>query len=203
MLIARAPFRISLAGGGTDLPAYYEEFGGFVISTTIDKYFYAILNVNGKHELQISSADYRTFYRHDSEKPLSWEGDLSLPKAILHEFGVDRGVRVFLASEVPPGTGLGSSSAVAVALIKAVSTATGLRLTPGQVAELACTVEIEKLGHPIGKQDQYAAAFGNLNAIRFSRGHVEVNGCASRWKREQGCRTTFFSSLPGRRTIPR
>lgn len=174
MLIARAPFRISLAGGGTDLPAYYEQFGGYVISTSIDKYFYVVLHVNDEQELQISSADYRTFYRHDPEQPLGWDGDLTLPRAILHEFGIERGVRVFLASEVPPGTGLGSSSAVAVALIKAVSTARGLRLTSQDIAELACNIEISKLGHPIGKQDQYAAAFGNLNAIRFSRDRVEV-----------------------------
>ncbi len=174
MLIARAPFRISLAGGGTDLPAYYEQFGGHVISTTIDKYFYVVLHVNNDQDLQISSADYRTFYRHDPEQPLGWDGDLSLPRAILHEFGIERGVRVFLASEVPPGTGLGSSSAVAVALIKAVSTARGLRLTQGEIAETACNIEITKLGHPIGKQDQYAAAFGNLNAIRFTRDGVEV-----------------------------
>lgn len=174
MLIARAPFRISLAGGGTDLPAYYEQFGGSVISTTIDKYFYVVLHVSNDQELQISSADYRTFYRHDPDQPLGWDGDLSLPRAILHEFGVWRGVRVFLASEVPPGTGLGSSSAVAVALIKAVSTACGLNLTPAKVAETACAIEISKLNHPIGKQDQYAAAYGNLNAISFSRQGVEV-----------------------------
>ena len=108
------------------------------------------------------------FSRHDREQPLGWDGGLGYPRAILHEFGIERGVRVFLASEVPPGTGLGSSSSVAVALIKAVSTARGLRLTPAEVAELACTIEIQKLGHPIGKQDQYAAAFGNLNVIQFA-----------------------------------
>jgi len=174
MLIARAPVRISLAGGGTDLPAYYEKYGGCVVSTTINKYFYTFLNVNEDQEIQITSSDYRTFYRHDGNGPPLWEGDLSLPRAILHHFGICRGVSMFLASEVPPGTGLGSSSTVAVAVIKAVATACGLHLSRQEIAELACHIEIEKLGMPIGKQDQYAAAFGGLNFISFTRDGVTV-----------------------------
>ena len=172
MLLARAPVRISFGGGGTDLPAYYEKHGGAVLSTTIDRYFYVLLNVTHSNELQITSSDYRTFYRHDSEEPLQWEGDLSLPKAILHQFGIMRGIRLFLASEVPPGTGLGSSSAVAVAIIKAVSTACGMQMSRHELAEAACQMEIGKMGMPIGKQDQYAAAYGGLNFFRFEAGGV-------------------------------
>ncbi len=168
MLIARAPVRLGLAGGGTDLPAYYEQYGGSALSVTIDKYFYAFLNVNHHGDLQITSSDYRTFYRHEGEDELLWDGDLSHPRAILHHFGIKRGASLFLASEIPPGTGLGSSSTVAVAIIKAVMTASGLRPTRHEVAELACYIELEKLGMPIGKQDQYAAAFGGLNWFRFS-----------------------------------
>jgi D-glycero-alpha-D-manno-heptose-7-phosphate kinase len=174
VLIARAPFRISLAGGGTDLPAYYERFGGQVISTTIDKFVYVVLNVDHGTDLQITSSDYGTFYRHAGHQPLEWVGDLTLPRAVFHEFDIHSGVRAFLASEVPPGTGLGSSSAVAVALIKSVSTACGQRLSPPEIAELACDIEIRKLGNPIGKQDQYAAAFGGLNAVAFSKDGVQV-----------------------------
>ncbi len=174
MLITRAPVRISFAGGGTDLPAYYQRHGGAVVSTTIDKYFYVFLNVSGDEALQITSSDYRTFYLHDAETPLLFDGDLSLPRAILSHFGLARGITMFLASEVPPGTGLGSSSAVAVAIIKAVTTARGLLLSKQQIAELACQIEIEKLGEPIGKQDQYAAAFGDLNLIQFRADGVSV-----------------------------
>jgi D-glycero-alpha-D-manno-heptose-7-phosphate kinase len=174
MLITRAPVRISFAGGGTDLPAYYTRYGGAVVSTTIDKYFYVFLNVTADETIQITSSDYRTFYRHDADTPMLFDGDLSLPRAIFNHFGLTRGLSMFLASEIPPGTGLGSSSTVAVAIIKAVTTARGLMLSKQQIAELACHIEIEKLGEPIGKQDQYAAAFGGLNLIRFSRDGVTV-----------------------------
>ena len=174
MLIARAPLRISLAGGGTDLPAYYEKHGGWVVSTTINKYFYAFLNINQDDDIQITSSDYRTFYRHEGNGPPLWEGELSLPRAILNHFGISKGVTMFLASEVPPGTGLGSSSTVAVAVTKAVATACGLRRTPQEIAELACHIEIDRLGMPIGKQDQYAAAFGGLNFITFKGEGVTV-----------------------------
>jgi D-glycero-alpha-D-manno-heptose-7-phosphate kinase len=174
MLIARAPVRVSFFGGGTDLPAYYNFFGGAVLSTTIDKYVYVIMNVCEQNSLQITSSDYRTFYRHPPSEPLLWDGDLSLPRAVLQHFGVSSGLSMFLASEVPPGTGLGSSSSVTVALVKAISTACGLRLSPKEMAEMACKIEIEKLGKPIGLQDQYAAAFGGFNWIAFSSSGIDV-----------------------------
>ncbi len=174
MIIARAPVRISLAGGGTDLPAYYERFGGAVVSTTINRYFYVFLEVSRGGHLQITSSDYRTFYRHDGSEPLLWDGDLRLPKAILSHFGIERGLSMFLASEIPPGTGLGSSSTVTVAIIKAVSTALNHRLDKQGLAELACFIELEKLREPIGKQDQYAATFGGLNWIEFRTNGVTV-----------------------------
>jgi len=174
MLITRAPVRISFAGGGTDLPAYYTRHGGAVVSTTIDKYFYVFLNVIADETIQIASSDYRTFYRHDADTPMLFDGDLSLPRAIFNHFGLTRGLSMFLASEVPPGTGLGSSSTVAVAIIKAVTIARGLFLSKQQIAELACQIEIEKLGEPIGKQDQFASAFGGLNLIQFSGDGVTV-----------------------------
>lgn len=168
MIIARAPVRISFAGGGTDLPAYFMEHGGAVVSTAIDKYVYVVLNVHSRPDLQILSSDYRTFFRQTGGDVLFWEGDLNLPKAILHEFGVTQNVTMFLASEVPPGTGLGSSSTVTVASLKAVSTATGHSLTKMELAEMATRVEITKLGMPIGFQDQFAAAFGGLNYFEFN-----------------------------------
>jgi len=166
--------RISLGGGGTDLEAYYGTYGGCVISSAINKYFYAIITTDESDDLQVISADYRTLFRHSPYQDLFWNGDLALPKAILHHFGIRRGMNLFVASEVPPGTGLGSSSAAAVTLVRAISTLVEQPLTRQQVAELACTIEIGKMGMPIGKQDQYASAFGGFNSISFSSQGVSV-----------------------------
>jgi D-glycero-alpha-D-manno-heptose-7-phosphate kinase len=174
MLIARSPMRISFGGGGTDLEAYYSRFGGLVISTAINKYFYAIITTDDSEDLQVISADYRSLFRHSPYKDLFWDGDLSLPKAVLHHFGIRRGINLFVASEVPPGTGLGSSSAAAVTLVRAISTLIEQPMTKQQVAEMACAIEIGKMGMPIGKQDQFASAFGGLNRISFTAEGVSV-----------------------------
>lgn len=174
MLLARAPVRISLAGGGTDIEDYYARYGGMVVSAAIDKYFYVFVNANGGQGVHIGSSDYRCFHRWSGRNGGHWDGDLRLPRAVLDEFDISGGLSIFLASEIPPGTGLGSSSTVAAALTKALSTITGKRLDPEEVAETAYRVEREKLGRPCGKQDHYAAAFGGLNAIYFESGGVRV-----------------------------
>lgn len=166
--------RISFGGGGTDLEAYYATYGGVVISTAINKYFYAVVTTDEPDGLQVISADYRSLFRHSPYNDLFWNGDLALPKAVLHHFGIRRGINLFLASEVPPGTGLGSSSAAAVTLVRALSTLVEQPMTKQQVAELASSIEISKMGMPIGKQDQYAAAFGGLNRITFTSEGVTV-----------------------------
>lgn len=168
MLIARAPMRIGLGGGGTDLEAYYAKHGGIVINVTINKYFYTIITADDSNDLQVISADYRSLFRHSSFHDLFWNGDLALLKAVLHEFGIRRGINLFVASEVPPGTGLGSSSAAAVALVRALSTLIEQPMTKQQVAEMASHIEIDKMGMPIGKQDQYASAYGGLNKFIFN-----------------------------------
>jgi len=173
-LMSRAPVRISFGGGGTDLPAYYERYGGLVISTAISYYVYTILTPGWPDGVQIISADYRALCQGPTCEDLIWDGDLRLPKAITYYFNLRDGLNVFLASQVPPGTGLGSSGSVAVSMIKALAFWCGLDLGPAEVAELACYIEIEKLGMPVGKQDQYAAAFGGLNCITFSRDGVTV-----------------------------
>ena len=174
VLIARAPVRVSFGGGGTDLPAYYERYGGLAVSTTISSYVYTILNQDCPGGVHIISADYRSLCQRPTCEDLIWYGDLCLPKAITDYFNLCAGLTVFLASQVPPGTGLGSSGSVAVSMIKAIAFWCGLDLGPAQVAELACYIEIEKMGMPVGKQDPYAAAFGGLNCITFSRDGVVV-----------------------------
>jgi len=174
LLIARAPVRISFGGGGTDLPSYYEQHGGSVVSTTINYYVYTILTPGCPNGVQIISADYRALCQRPTCEGLIWNGDLRLPKAITYYFNLHDGLTVFLASQVPPGTGLGSSGSVAVSMIKALAFWCGLDLSPAEVAELACYIEIERMGMPVGKQDQYATAFGGLNCITFSSNGVTV-----------------------------
>ena len=173
MIIARAPLRISFAGGGTDLPAYYERHGGLVLSTTITRSVYAVLSPGDYEQVQIISSDYRTIHAGRPHREEDGES-LALPWAVVQAMGLERGASIFLASEVPPGTGLGSSSAMAVALIAAATAYQRRSLTPAQMAELASAVEIVRLGQPIGKQDQYAAAFGGVNVFRFEADGVEV-----------------------------
>src|SRR3989440_5621493 len=178
MVIVRAPVRISFGGGGTDLAAYYMRFGGLVVSAAITRYCYVVASEPPDGGIRISSADYRTWetYRGGEIPPIAQP--LALPKAAIACFAgrglCESGIDLFLASEVAPGTGLGSSSAMAVGLVRALAAHLHLPLDATAVAELACHVEIEQLGMPIGKQDQYASAFGGLNAIEFTAGGVSV-----------------------------
>jgi D-glycero-alpha-D-manno-heptose-7-phosphate kinase len=174
VLIARAPMRLSFAGGGTDLPAFCEEHGGMVVSMAIDKYVYVFISANGHDSLQISSSDFSTFFRHSGDGDVAEEGKLRYARAFVREFNIRSGYSVFMASEMPPGTGLGSSSALAVALTKALTALRGQVPEKASIAELAATVEMDRLQMPIGRQDHYAAAFGGLNAIHFERDSVRV-----------------------------
>ncbi len=176
-VITRAPLRIGLAGGGTDLPAYADNHEGLVVSTTIDRFVYVILTHTRKSSLQITAADANSMLSrrdHLFDSALFWGADYRLPLEILDYFGIKGGRRIFIASEVPPGTGLGSSSATAVALIRAIDADLTLRLSPREIADIACHVEIDRMQMPIGRQDQYATAFGGLNVLRFTMNSTEI-----------------------------
>jgi D-glycero-alpha-D-manno-heptose-7-phosphate kinase len=178
-IVARAPLRISFGGGGTDLAAYYERQGGLVVSAAIRRYCTVAVGDSVDGGTRIISADYGLAEAYGpGELPVVAE-PLILPKAVLEWFVLrgylpPGGVTLSLSSEVPPGTGLGSSSAMAVALIRALAARAGLVLDPAAVADLACWIEIERLGMPIGKQDQYASAFGGLNRIAFRAAGVTI-----------------------------
>jgi D-glycero-alpha-D-manno-heptose-7-phosphate kinase len=177
MLIVRSPVRISFGGGGTDLPSYYERFGGAVLSTAINKHFYTVLEKRGDGKIQIISADLRTVETWQDIARMDVRGNaLEIPLAVLKEFGCDVSVNLFLASEIPPGTGLGSSASVCVNLIKILATYSHISLSKYELAERAFYVARNVLGRPIGKQDEYASAFGGLNFISFHKDgstHVE------------------------------
>lgn len=177
MLITRSPVRISFGGGGTDLPAYFEQFGGAVLSTAINKYFYTVLRKRGDGKIQVISSDLRTLETWENIAAMSLErSELDIPLAVVKEFGRDVSVDLFLASEIPPGTGLGSSASVCVNVLKALSAYLHLPLSKYELAERAYHVARNVLGNPVGKQDEYAAAFGGLNYIRFGAdGTVNVD----------------------------
>jgi D-glycero-alpha-D-manno-heptose-7-phosphate kinase len=176
VLIVRSPVRISFGGGGTDLAAYYERFGGMVVSATINKYIYGIVSKNFDTTFQVISADYRSILNVPVDGPAYSNGsvELKLCQVIYEHFNVSMPVNVFIASEVPPGTGLGSSSTTSVTLCNIFSTLIGETMNKAQLAETAYTIETQRLEAPIGKQDQYAAAFGGLNCFEFSADGVRI-----------------------------
>ena len=168
MLIVRSPLRISFAGGGTDLPTYYERFGGAVLSTTIDKYFYTILAERSDRRIQVISSDWRVLETWRDIAALDIRGsDLELPLAVLKDLGRDLSVDLFLASEIPPGTGLGCSASACESILKAITTYLDQPISKYKLAERAFYILRNTLGRPIGKQDEFAAAFGGLNLITF------------------------------------
>lgn len=174
LLIARAPVRISFGGGGTDLPAYYTQFGGAVLSTAINRYIYTFVSKGAGDALQIISSDFRVFYRHEAGMEYSTDGELGLAKAVLREFDLEA-LDVFLASQIPPGTGLGGSGAVAVSMITALAAWHGRSMTKIETAEMACDIGLNKLKLPSGKQDEYGATMGGLNQIVFTKEGTTVN----------------------------
>ncbi|MBN2208223.1 MAG: GHMP kinase [Candidatus Coatesbacteria bacterium] len=172
--VSMTPVRISFGGGGTDLEAFYSKHDGLVVSATIDKYFYCIASKRTDGKLVLSSADYDLTEEHDTVEDVDTYGLFGLIKAVVRSFTPPFGVHIHTASDIPPGSGLGLSGAATVGAIKAVSAMLGKRVPLGAIAELASTIEIDRLKRPIGKQDQYASAFGGLNEIRFLRDEVTV-----------------------------
>lgn len=175
MLIVRTPVRISFAGGGTDLPSYYQQHDGRVLSAAINKYFYTVLTRREDQLTQIISADLRSIETcEDIANRVFAGGEMEIPFAALKLLHFPGGANLFLASEIPPGTGLGSSAAVCVNVLKALSVHLGLEWSRPQLAENAFFVAREILGRPVGKQDEYAAACGGLNVFHFAASGVRV-----------------------------
>ncbi len=174
-LISRSPVRISFGGGGTDLASYYEKYGGVVVSAAINKYFYTILEIRLDDRIQLISSDLQVHHTVKDFYDLKLGKGLDIPVAVLKHFNVQRGLNIFMASEIPPGTGLGSSGTVTVNIINIINELERLKLTKQEIAELAYDIGYNELKMPIGKQDEYAAAFGGVNFMQFNKdGTVEV-----------------------------
>ncbi len=161
MIISRTPLRVSFFGGGSDLPAYYRRHGGAVLSTTIDKSIY--VTVSRKFDAAV-----RVSYSRTEEVARAADVVHPLVREALGLLGIDGGVEITSVADIPArGTGLGSSSAFTVGLLNALHAYQGRHAPAARLAEECCHIEIERCGEPIGKQDQYAAAFGGFNFIRF------------------------------------
>ena len=168
---ARAPLRVSFAGGGTDLSPYVEERGGAVLSATINRFAYATLRVCEDRVFRVRSIDLDTSLDIDLAEPPPFDGNLDLIKACLRrlpgEVPADGGLELYLETEAPPGSGLGASSALVVATIGALAQWHRLHLDRYEIARLAWEIERHDVGVPGGLQDQYAASFGGFNFIEF------------------------------------
>lgn len=161
MIISQAPYRVSFAGGGTDLPAFYRSEFGAVLSITIARHMYVTVHGRFKPNIRVAyskteTADSVAAVQHD------------LVREAMRMVGVDGPLEITTIGDVPAGTGMGSSSALAVALLNAMYAYRGQIVSHERLAREACQIEIDILGKPIGRQDQYAAAYGGLNYIRFN-----------------------------------
>jgi D-glycero-alpha-D-manno-heptose-7-phosphate kinase len=162
MIISRTPLRVSFAGGGSDLAAFYRHTPGLVISTSINKYIYITVNKKFDHQIR---ASYSITEMVDAVDELQHE----LIREALRLVGIDGGIEITSISDIPSkGTGLGSSSTYTVGLLKALYAYTGRQVGAERLAREACQIEIDLCGKPIGKQDQYIAAYGGLKRIRFN-----------------------------------
>lgn len=175
---ARAPLRISFGGGGTDVSPYCDEKGGAVLSATVNRYACATL-VPAQDRFTVRSLDYDAGISYGIDDPFIYDGQLDLAKGVLDYFrrqnGFASGLEAYLHNDAPPGSGLGSSSAITVALILALSKYLRHILDTYQLAELAYQIERIEVGIRGGRQDQYAAAFGGFNFIEFKNGITVVN----------------------------
>ncbi len=174
---AKAPLRVSFAGGGTDVPPYPELNGGLVLSATINRYAFGSLVPRDDRNIRVESVDYGLEATYGVDEDLVFDGKLDLVKGAIRKLGHGDapGYDLLLHADAPPGSGLGSSSTVMVALIGLLKEFHNLPLTDYEIAALAYAVEREELGIHGGLQDQYAATFGGFNFIEFGADHVIVN----------------------------
>lgn len=161
MIVTRSPLRISLGGGGTDLPSYYENHGGFLIAAAIDKYVYITLHETFIDELIIKYSQLeRVNNINDIKHPI-------IRESMKYIGLIKQNIEITSMADIPAGTGLGSSGSFTTALLKTLHTLNKNLIHPQELAEQACHIEINLLGEPIGKQDQYIAAYGGLTCFEF------------------------------------
>jgi D-glycero-alpha-D-manno-heptose-7-phosphate kinase len=174
VIISRAPVRFSLGGGGTDLPSYYGRFGGYLVSAAIDRYIYVTANKRFYDDIRLAYSETEIVPDVDSIRHRIFREALKMT-------GISRAIELTSVADVPSNSGLGSSSSFTVALLNALHTFKREFVSSRQLAEEACELEMVRLGEPIGKQDQYIAAFGNVTALTIEPdGTVQVEPVPAR-----------------------
>ena len=169
MIISKTPLRISFVGGGTDFEDYYLSRKGSVVSTSINKHIYVAINRKFDNKIHLRYSELECVDDVDSLKH-------NIVREAMKMAGIDKGVEIVIISDIPTqGSGLGSSSCLSVGLLNAFFRYKGYTMSAKELAEKACVLEIERLGSPIGKQDQYATAYGGLNLIDFSSDRITVS----------------------------
>ena len=164
MIITQTPLRVGLVGGGTDLPSYYRQHGGRVLNAAIDKYVYVVVKQRFDDDIYINYSRKEIVTRVE-------DVEHELVREALHMAGVRGGVEITTLADIPSaGSGLGSSSSVTVGLLHALFAYQGRQVSAEELADRACTIEIDRCGKPIGKQDQYAAAYGGICDLHFGPG---------------------------------
>lgn len=167
IICSRAPVRIDLLGGWTDVSPFAEREGGAVVNMTINRYTYATLRTRPGAGVRIQSADYATAIEAATIRQLEYDGTLDVVKAALKRLDINPGLELTMRADAPPGSGLGTSAALGVALIGVLNVLQAERLSPHEVAALATQLEVDELGIAGGKQDQLAAALGGINFMEF------------------------------------
>ena len=174
MFLCMCPVRISFSGGGTDMPEYYNEFGGNVVTSTINHFTYVILNLRNDDLIQAFSSDFQIHNTSAILENLELKPGTEIPIAVLKHLNFKTGATVMVCSDVPPSSGLGGSSSLTVNFVKTLSTLQKLKWNSEKIAETSFHIERNVLQHPIGKQDDYIASFGGFNFIRFTNEQVYV-----------------------------
>ena len=175
MLIrGKAPLRISFSGGGSDVSPYCDEHGGCVLSTTIGMYVVGSLSVRNDNQVKIFSVDYDELVHYELGQEIN-EGDkLSFLRSVIKRLNPPRGLNLYLHSDAPPGTGLGSSGAISALIVGLINHAFNLMLTKYDMARIAYEIEHDDLGRAVGRQDHYAAVFGGMNFMEFTKADTLV-----------------------------
>ena len=174
LIIGLTPVRLSFAGGGTDMPEFYEKHGGSVIATTINHFTYTIIHPRFDKLFQAFSPDFQKYYTASKYDKIQIQDGTEIASSVIKYFKFKKGVNVILSSDVPAGSGLGASSSLAVNLVNVISHMKGEHLSKTEIAEKAFHIGRKILHWPIGKQDEYVSSFGGFNSLKFSKEKVSL-----------------------------